>query len=115
MAGEGFSLQPQDSWLGDALDDGEFRGDVVAGDFGIAVGLHVDKNMSLSPSARESRSAMSAVIARLPCTMSLMRRGATSIALGHSSNCLHDGRLCACATRHIADSGAEFRASCDNP
>src|ERR1700739_2455994 len=37
--------------------------------------------MSLSPRARDSRSAVSAVIPRLPCTISLMRRGGTSIAL----------------------------------
>src|SRR6201998_4962675 len=39
------------------------------------------KNMSLRPRARDSRSAVSAVIPRLPCTISLMRRGGTSIAL----------------------------------
>src|SRR5258708_8432554 len=39
------------------------------------------KNTSLSPRARESRSAVSALIPRLACTISLMRRGGTSIAL----------------------------------
>src|SRR3974390_3047384 len=39
------------------------------------------QNMSLSPSARESRSAVSALMPRLPGTISLMRRGGTSIAL----------------------------------
>src|ERR1700758_4292136 len=39
------------------------------------------KNMSLSPSARDSRNAVSALIPRFPCTISLMRRGGTSIAL----------------------------------
>src|ERR1700741_4299984 len=39
------------------------------------------KNMSLRPRARDSRSAVSAVIPRLPCTISLMRRGGTSITL----------------------------------
>src|SRR6478609_5368651 len=39
------------------------------------------KNMSLSPRARDKRSAVSAVIARLPRTISLIRRGGTSIAL----------------------------------
>src|SRR6478735_2572276 len=39
------------------------------------------KIMSLSPRARDRRSAVSAVIARLPCTISLMRRAGTSIAL----------------------------------
>src|SRR5271166_4561706 len=37
--------------------------------------------MSLSPSARESRSAVSALTPRLPCTISLIRRGETSIVL----------------------------------
>src|ERR1700739_311284 len=37
------------------------------------------KNMSLRPRARDSRSAVSAVIPRLPCTISLMRRGGTSL------------------------------------
>src|SRR5258705_3472033 len=35
---------------------------------------------SLRPRARERRSAVSALIPRLPCTISLMRRGGTSIA-----------------------------------
>src|SRR6516225_4888278 len=39
------------------------------------------QNMSLSPNARESRSAVSALMPRLPCTISLIRRGGTSIAL----------------------------------
>src|SRR5271167_4589590 len=39
------------------------------------------KNMSLSPRARESRRAVSALMPRLPCTISLMRRGGTSITL----------------------------------
>ena len=39
------------------------------------------QNMSLSSSARESRSAASALIAGLPSTISLIRWGGTSIAL----------------------------------
>jgi hypothetical protein len=39
------------------------------------------KNMSLRPRARDSRSAVSALIPRLPYTISLIRRGGTSIAL----------------------------------
>src|ERR1700733_12629306 len=39
------------------------------------------KNMSVNPRARDSRSAVSALIPRLPCTISLIRRGGTSIAL----------------------------------
>src|SRR5271168_4430607 len=39
------------------------------------------KNMSLRPRARASRSAVSALMARLVCTISLIRRGGTSIAL----------------------------------
>src|SRR5271154_100244 len=39
------------------------------------------QNMSLRPSARDSRSPVSALMPRLPCTISLIRRGGTSIAL----------------------------------
>src|SRR5271163_68117 len=39
------------------------------------------QNMSLNPRARESRSAVSALMPRLPCTISLIRRGGTSIVL----------------------------------
>src|ERR1700730_10972650 len=38
-------------------------------------------NMSPSPRARESRRAVSALMPGLPCTISLMRRGGTSITL----------------------------------
>ena len=46
---------------------------IFTGNFGVVVSLHVDEeHVALSPSARESRSAVSALMPRLPITISLI-------------------------------------------
>jgi hypothetical protein len=56
--------------LRDAVNGDQFVRQLFARDFGIVVSLHV-----------ESRNAVSALTPRLPWTISLIRRGGTSIAL----------------------------------
>lgn len=55
---------------------GELGRQVLAGDFSVEAGLHTDEKH-----VTETEGAVSAVIARLPCTISLIRRCDTSIAL----------------------------------
>jgi hypothetical protein len=63
-----------------SFDGGQLRRKLFSGDFGVIVGLHVDEEHVSQPEC-DKRRAVSALIPRLPCTISLIRRGGTSIAL----------------------------------